>query len=268
MKITILGARGSVPVEGKDFEAFGGATTCYSVKGEMSGEELYLDAGSGIVSAKPDPGSHISLFLSHMHLDHLLGLPFFPGFYDSKRQIDIYARSFDTVSLETNMERLFSAPFWPVRITDLPARVILHDMYTDAPIHKGEFCLDMMEGSPPDGSTIFRVRDAGHSFVFATDFEHNPKKILELSDFALGCDILFYDGQYTEEEYPSHQGFGHSYPEIGIEIARQSGIKHLVITHHAPTHKDIFLSVWEKELKNDYPRLSISFARAGDVITL
>ena len=89
--MTVLGARGSVPVEGNSFSVYGGATSCFKV--EAGDEEIYLDAGSGIVSAKPSPHSRLTILLTHMHLDHVVGLPFFLALGQPRRPIDIYARS-------------------------------------------------------------------------------------------------------------------------------------------------------------------------------
>ena len=76
MKITILGARGSVPINGRETLEFGGATSCVLV--ETDEQAVFLDAGTGIIKS-PDVGSrHISILITHPHLDHMIGMPFFP----------------------------------------------------------------------------------------------------------------------------------------------------------------------------------------------
>ena len=74
-RLTVLGARGSMPIEGENYSLYGGATSCYKV--EAGNEEIYLDAGSGIVNAIPAQNSRITVLLTHVHLDHIIGFPFF-----------------------------------------------------------------------------------------------------------------------------------------------------------------------------------------------
>ena len=80
MKVTILGARGSIPTEGKDMLEFGGGTSCVLV--ESGDQAVFLDAGTGILNA-PDIGDKaITILLTHPHLDHIIGLPFFPYIFE------------------------------------------------------------------------------------------------------------------------------------------------------------------------------------------
>ena len=234
MKITILGTRGSVPVEGKAFEIYGGATSCYKV--QAGNEEIYLDAGSGIVNALPLSASRITILLTHMHLDHLIGLPFFIALTHKDRPIDIYARERAGLLPKEAIDRLVSNPFWPCKIEDYPAQVTFHSLPKKFFI--GAVQVDTLEGSHPKGSTIYRLTYQGKSLVYATDFEHNPEACEALTDFAKGCDLLLYDAQYTQAEYPACKGYGHSTPQEGIKLAEQAAVKKLLFIHHAPWRKD------------------------------
>lgn len=256
-KLTVLGTRGSVPVEGKDFEIYGGATSCYKVQADN--EEIYLDAGSGIVSALPKANSNITILLTHMHLDHLVGLPFFIALTQKDRPIEIYAAKRVGLMPKEALDRVISNPFWPCKIEDYPAKVSFHLLPEKFFI--GEVEIDTLEGSHPKGSTIYRLTYNGKSIVYATDFEHNPEACAALADFAKGCDILLYDAQYTAEEYERYKGYGHSTPEEGIKVATAAGAKKLIFVHHAPLRND-------KELAELERKFDVQFAKTGDEFLL
>ncbi len=268
MHIEILGARGSVPVSGEKYMKYGGATSCVRVfcdkDGEHADNEIYLDAGTGIVSALPFPESKVHILMSHMHLDHLIGLPFFSGLFDSTRSVRIYARPRGGLSVKEAAERLFTPPFWPCGLTSFPADVRLKDMPECMDI--GSLHIETMEITHPGGATAFKITSEDKIFVYASDFEHSKVSLKRLFDWARGADLMLYDGQYTVAEYEKFRGFGHSIPEKGLETAKKAEIKRLMITHHAPGHDDAFLSEWEESL--DAGDIIFSFAKAGEKIEL
>lgn len=253
-KMTVLGTRGSVPMEGKDFEIYGGATSCYKIR--AGNEEIYLDAGSGIVNALPEKNSRITILLTHMHLDHLIGLPFFIALTEKDRPIDIYAAQRFALMPKEALDRLISNPFWPCKIENYPANVKFHLLPMKFFI--GDVEVDTLEGSHPEGSTVYRLTYRGKSIVHATDFEHNPTACAALADFAKGCDLLLYDAQYTAEEYERYRGYGHSTPEEGIKVAAEAQAKKLVFVHHAPFRNDKELAEFEQRYSET------SFAKIGD----
>lgn len=260
-KITILGTRGSVPVEGKNFELYGGATSCYRV--QAGDEEIYLDAGSGIVNAKPARNSNLTVLLTHMHLDHVIGLPFFIALTEKDRPIDIYAHERSGLEPKAAIDRLISNPFWPCKIENYPANVTIHILPERFTL--GDVTIDAIEGSHPSGATIYKLTYCGKSIVYATDFEHNPDACEKLAGFAEGCDLLLYDAQYTQAEYPAYRGYGHSTPEEGIKIAEKAGVKKLLFVHHSPFRTDEDFAEMEKTFGQDD---KISFARIDEEILL
>ena len=157
LKFTVLGTRGSVPVEGKNFSRYGGATSCYKI---LAGkEEIYLDVGSGIVSALPARETNITILLTHMHLDHLIGLPFFIALTEKDRPIEIYSNKRSGLMPKEAIDRLISNPFWPCKIENYPAKVSFHLLPTKFFI--GDIEVDTLEGSHPEGSTIYKLTRRG-----------------------------------------------------------------------------------------------------------
>ncbi len=256
MQLEFLGTRGSMPVSGKQYSEFGGATACVRI---LSGnQEIYIDGGTGIVDAVTEPDTEITIFLTHMHLDHVLGLPFFKAFMESGRKINIYGKTRKNKSVEESLDELFRPPFWPVRLSGYPAAIKIFDLPEQVKL--GDVAVTNMDSQHPGGSTIFKFEEPGATFVYVTDYEHGAKDA-ELTDFARGASLLVYDGQYSAEEYDKHKGFGHSTPDKGLEIAKAAGIEKMCITHHNPAHSDESMRDIEK-------KAGVHFLRCGETVEL
>ncbi len=258
--ITILGARGSVPTEGEGMLEFGGTTSCVLVR--AGDRAIFLDAGTGIMNAPEVGDSHISILLTHPHLDHLLGLPFFPYMLEKDRIIDFYAKKCGNLSAKDQVGEVISTPRWPCCAEDYPSHMVFHDAVL--PLKLGEVLVEGIDSNHPGGGTVYKLSYRGRSFVYATDYEYEEEKAKELIEFARGTDLLLIDGQYTEEELAQKRGYGHSTPADGMKIMRESGAKSVRFVHHDPMHTDEFLRGMEAKIKSE----NASFARKGEVIIL
>jgi len=260
MKITVLGARGSVPVEGKSVSEFGGATSCVLV--ETKECAIFLDAGSGIIKAPDTKDKSISILLSHPHLDHLLGLPFFPSLSIKDRIIDFYAKECDGKSVSDIIDGVFAPPYWPCRIKDYPSDFRCHNL--TFPMTIGDVLIEAIESNHPGGSLIFKLTNEGKSMVYATDYEYDEAEAYKLISFAQNTDLLFFDSQYTDEEIITKKGFGHSTIARGLKVMKECGAGRVRLVHHDPYHDDEFLKEIEKEFRTD----NVSLARRGEEILL
>ncbi len=257
VRLTVLGARGSVPVSGPATAEFGGATSCFML--EAQGKRLFLDAGTGLLNAPVSGGEAVTLLLTHPHADHLLGLPMFLTRLRPGQEVSIYGRALGGLSVRQQVERLISPPLWPCDLARYPLRV--RCMELSAPLRLGPFSVEAMEGAHPGGALVFRVSAGGKVLVCATDFEHDALKAAELARFAAGADLLLYDGQYTPAQYEARRGYGHSTAEEGLRIMRESGVKALRVVHHDPFAADVRLRERERALQ-------VPFARQGEVVVL
>ncbi len=260
-QLTVCGTRGSMATSRAETAVFGGDTSCYMVR--AGDETIFLDAGSGIVSAPARYEKPPVILLSHLHLDHVIGLGMFPGFTVPGQKARLFIPFCkDREEASARMARVFSPPFWPLRLDEMEGRPELLPLPQSLRI--GDVLAETADGSHPNGSKLIRLSFDGRRIVYATDFEHTEPAFARLIDFAEDADLLLYDGQFTDEEYPEKRGFGHSTIRKGEELMRRSGAKKLLLIHHAPASTDDVLLRRESSFDGD----AIRFAREGDVINV
>jgi phosphoribosyl 1,2-cyclic phosphodiesterase len=249
MRVKVWGARGSVPAPGPQMNRYGGNTSCVQVT-LADGTELILDAGTGIrtlgvgLTASP----RISLLLTHLHLDHIQGLMFFPPCFRSDAEITIWGPASPEASLEDRIARYISAPLSPVEIRELPCSV----SFLDTPATEWQLGSATIRSAAVThrGPTLgYRITDGDTSLCYIPDHEPalgQPLSQLEqewISGFDLACraDLLIHDCQYTDVEYPEHVGWGHSAVSDTLAFAHRVEARRLLLFHHDPLHADDFL---------------------------
>jgi phosphoribosyl 1,2-cyclic phosphodiesterase len=246
MKLKVWGARGSVPAPGPQMNRYGGNTSCVQVT-LRSGVELILDAGTGIRTLGLDltASPKINLLLTHLHLDHIQGLMFFPPCFRADAEITIWGPASPEASLEDRIARYISAPLSPVEIRELPCSV----SFLDTPATEWELggATIRAEAVTHRGPTLgYRITDGDTSLCYIPDHEPalgTPLKDLDrdwISGFDLACDadLLIHDCQYTDEEYPGHIGWGHSAMGDALCFADRVGARNVLLFHHDPLHQD------------------------------
>lgn len=239
LTVRFLGVRGSIATPGPDKTA-GGNTACIEV---CAGDtRIILDAGTGLrvlgdERMKTGP-RHSTLLLSHLHWDHVAGLPFFTPIYVPGHRVEIASGPNGVMPLEDSIRALFRAPFFPVDFADLEQQISVRELRANERFTIGDITITMAKLNHPDPVYGFRLEHDGHSIVYATDTEHFACVDPTLKKLAAGADILIYDAQYTPEEYPSKVGWGHSTWLAGTELARAAGVPQLVLFHHDPNRTD------------------------------
>lgn len=265
LSVRLLGVRGTVPVHGSEFTQFGGGTSCVLLK--AGGQGIILDAGTGLSDwAFRDfySGKQFSVLISHAHVDHLMGFPIFPPFFDPGCQCDVYLKTREGHSARRQIETLMAPPLWPVCTDAFRAALTFHDVPDTFSV--GLIRVDTMESCHPGGSTIYKITYGGVSVVYATDYEPQSTVPADFCTFARDCSLLLLDAQYTEEEYPRYRGFGHSTLERSAEISRCCDAGQTILIHHDPKRTDSQLLALEAALQKEYP--GIRLGRAGEEVTL
>jgi phosphoribosyl 1,2-cyclic phosphodiesterase len=256
MEITFWGVRGSIPVSGGRYQKVGGNTSCVSVL--VNNENLVVfDAGSGIYelgrSLATTTYKDINLVLTHLHLDHILGLPFFSPVWDSHSKINLYSAHND---LEHFLEtQLFRNPIFPVDLKHVAGRFIFHQISVGKPLLlSSNAVLNSHKLHHPGGAVGYRLEEGDKSICYITDTEHEPGVLDEgLIEFIKGTNLFIYDSAYTEEEYERKRGWGHSTHIHAAELARAAGVQQLALFHHDPAHDDHIVAQIEAEAQKIFP---------------
>ncbi len=249
MRITFFGVRGSCPCSSQEQRKYGGNTSCILV--EVDGERpLILDLGTGLRALGHYLNSSLltagrplraDALLTHLHYDHVLGLPFFPPMRDPGALLEIHGPAQDGRSLHEAMAAMVQPPFFPVHMADFRGELRFHDLHG-----ADEFALGRTKVTaravPHVGTTLgFRITADDASVVYLPDHQAPldrstvDEAVLSLCE---GADLLLHDAQYTEEEYLEFSDWGHSTPGYAVHVAYESGIRRLVLFHHDPGHSD------------------------------
>ncbi len=284
--VTFWGTRGSVPTPGRITEKYGGNTPCVTVR--YQDIHTIFDAGTGIRNLgidlieeynKVGKGLSLHLFFSHTHWDHIQGLPFFQPAYIKDTNLTIYGSPHKEHFLASILKGQMDFEYFPVGMSEFSANITIQEI-SEQVIHLGEVIIDWQEQvCHPGGSVRYRLGINGKKIVYATDVElnhiFNPRvdtkknRVLaqDYLDFVYNADLLIADGQYTEEEYQSKVGWGHSSIQLLFDIAYKAHVKQLAIFHHDPQHSDKFLDeLWMKsrsKFHSDYKKMDVFWAREG-----
>lgn len=250
MQLTFWGVRGSTPTPVAENLGYGGNTSCLEIA-TSENERIIVDAGTGIRNlglSKPH-GATSHLFLTHFHWDHIQGLPFFAPLFQKGNKVAFY--SFPHA--EQIRERLafqMSNPFFTLDF-DAAASTREFQQIENAPVHLGSLSVTSFPLNHPQGACGYRIESHRAAIVIATDVEHgHPVLDKVLREHAEGADVLVYDSHYTEEEYASHRGWGHSTCTEAARVAKDAGVKQLVLFHHHPLHSDSKTDEIVKQTRN------------------
>ena len=253
MKIRIWGARGSVPSPGPTTTRYGGNTSCVQVT-LADGTELVLDAGTGIRELgllMPRRSPPLNILLTHLHLDHIQGLMFFTPLFRPEAEITIWGPASPEAPLRERIGRYISAPLAPVEVKELPCKL----SFRDSPPSEWEIGCGRVRAASIThrGPTLgYRITEGDTTLCYIPD--HEPGLGTDLAsvepewisgyDLAEGASLLIHDCQYTDAEYDSHLGWGHSSLSHAVTFAGRAGVERLMLFHHDPLHSDDHLDAF------------------------
>lgn len=253
MKIKYYGTRGSIPTPGADTVKYGGNTSCVSIQTET--DLIILDAGSGLRllgidlmdNGQMKGDGHCSFFFSHVHWDHIQGIPFFLPAYIKGNCFDFYGSPNVDTSMQDVLVHQQQFLNFPIEFGEMPVTSNFSALKDGETVKIGSAEVTGKKLQHPGGVFAYRVEEKGKSIVYATDTEHYSVLDWRLVELAKGADILIYDCNFTPEEYETNRriGWGHSTYEEGIKVVKEAGVKEFHMFHHDPLHSDDFL---EKEI--------------------
>lgn len=242
MELILLGVRGSTPAPGADYVRYGGHTSCVAVI--PTGAEaptLLMDGGTGIRSlpdllgAEPYRGS---ILLSHLHWDHIEGIPFCRAVDREDARVDLYVPEQDGVSARDLLARTMSPPSFPIEPEGLMGRWrFLPEPEGVASIEGFE--VRAAEISHKGGRTLgYRVTGSVGSFAYLPDHAPSHGVTRAARELIEGVDVLLHDAQFVESERALAEAYGHATVEETVTLAGDAGVGQLVLFHHSPVRTD------------------------------
>ena len=282
MDVTFHGVRGSVPTPGPTTLRYGGNSVAVSVY-LADGTLLLLDAGTGlrefgkVLESRDAPPTAAHLLLSHLHFDHILGLPFFAPMYRSSFELSVHPVVADRAPGADPRRAIFDGIHTPMALEALPARTdLVH--HEEAVWTIGSARIKRIDLNHPGGSQGFRIDDAdGSSLTYLTDNELQPPGVPrstpeEQAKFASGTGLLITDAQLLPSDIPEKRGWGHSTIPEALQLGRAAQPLCQVLFHHDPDRSDADLDIISEQVQEfataEFLRGTVEVGREGQSFRL
>jgi phosphoribosyl 1,2-cyclic phosphodiesterase len=265
--LTFLGVRGSTPAPGADFVEFGGHTSSIAVTtAEDLRPTLVLDAGTGIrtLTARLDGDPFTgSILLSHLHWDHVQGIPFFAAGDRDDSRVDVYLPAHEHRAGKELIAQSMQPPSFPITPDGLRGRwsftslepgerrIESYDVAFDEIQHKG-------------GRTFgYRISDGRHAVAYLPDHMAQGAESPALEKLVSDVDVLIHDAQFLEPERALADAYGHSTVQDCVDLAQRYRARGLVLFHHSPQRTDQQLRAIADQFGSNLPTI---VAREGAVL--
>lgn len=308
IKVRFWGVRGSVPSPGPNTAEYGGNTPCIEILKNQ--QRLIFESGTGIRPLgnhiiENTNTNIVHLFISHTHWDHIQGFPFFRPAFSPDYRLHVYGpRKIQKESREKNktfediMRFQMDFSVFPVKLEEVEKRAdIRYHPLEEETVELDQFKIT----SSPSNHTMYtlgyKIETPEVSIVYTADREPyssiseteesredrvngNPDRTENLQDlkrreenFIQNADLLISDAQYTQEEYQSKEGWGHSTIQQCMDLALRGNVENVVFFHHDPERTDRELKRLEKEYKSTLNEKSNGeingvFAREGMTLSV
>lgn len=261
------GTRGSIPSPGPATAGYGGNTPCVEI--EAGGSRVIMDAGSGI---RPlgmhlvDVGAPLdtAIFLTHFHWDHIQGFPFFAPMYRPDAKLHVIGPAQENLDVRSLFAGQMGPIYFPVPFEAVSAQMAFDHLNEGAWAGSG-FSVSAMRVRHPSFAVGYRLHTAGRSVCYIPDNEliGGPYDLgrgwrERVVRFCADADLLVHDAMFTEDEYPSREGWGHSTFRQTLDLAAEAGVKRLLFFHHAPERTDEALSEIVDRMRDEAAARGIS----------
>ena len=243
MIIRCWGARGSIPVSGKEYLKYGGDTPCIEIR-TKDDDIIIIDAGTGIRRLGNEllaEGRHdYTMFFTHAHWDHLIGFPFFKPLYHNSVKINMYGCPSAQSTIKEMLSKVMTAPHFPVDYEEIHCDITYHETCGDQFTIK-DMNVTSIALSHPNQGVGYKFEEDGKTFVFLTDNElsyQHPGGLTfaDYREFSAGADLLIHDAEFMEEDYK--KTWGHSTYNDAVHLALESNVKKLGLYHHNQERTD------------------------------
>ncbi len=254
--VKFWGVRGSIPSPGAHTVRYGGNTTSLEVR---CGDQLFaIDGGTGVrlfgdslMSKQP---IHATILMTHLHLDHVQGFPFFAPFLLAGNRFDIWSARHNGTGVLDILKQLFNQPAFPISMDMLKAELNFHTLEPGDTLHVGDVAIKTALLHHPGGSVGYRLEYDGRSFAHCSDWEHPEAGIDNtLTQLIQDVDLLSIDATYTDDEYagrkgPARRGWGHGTHNTALAHADAAQVRNTLLFHHDPSRTDDELDLLTRTL--------------------
>ncbi len=236
--------RGSTPCSSDSNRRYGGNTLCVTIE-SPDRDPIILDLGTGLrffgLTQPHDGTFRGTALVSHLHWDHIQGIPFFAPMLAEGAHLDVFAPRQKSGTLCEAVRSFMSPPYFPVEIEELPGSFSFTEVADDVFDVGGAKVT--VATVPHIGPTVgYRIECEGTSIAYVSDHQQPAvgsneiaPSVLELCD---GVDLLIHDAQFDEAEFALRPDWGHCTVDYAVEVAAQAGASRLALFHHDPSHCD------------------------------
>ncbi len=255
--VKFWGVRGTFPCPYPSHLRYGGNTSCLEVR---AGDQiLVLDAGTGVRALGKrflkEGVRRATMLLTHTHLDHINGFPFFEPGYSPNFGMRILSGPLGGADCIHNaLSKCMESPLFPVPLTTMRADLQFENVQPGDRFDLGpDLRVRTAALNHPGGALGYRIEHAGKTFCYVTDTEPVPGQLdASILDLIQGADLVVYDSTYTEDELATRRGWGHSTWNEGVRLCRAADAKALALFHHDPDHDDAFMEALEAAARAEW----------------
>jgi phosphoribosyl 1,2-cyclic phosphodiesterase len=240
------GVRGSIPSPGAHTVRYGGNTTSLEVR--CGDTLLAIDGGTGVrlfgESLMSNAPIQATILMTHLHLDHVQGFPFFAPFLMPGNRFDIWSAHHNGSGVLDIMKQLFNQPAFPISMDMLKADLNFHILKPGDTLQFGDVTVKTALLHHPGDAVGYRLEYDGRSFAHCSDWEHPAEGIdTALTGLIQDVDLLSIDATYTEDEYsgragPPRRGWGHGTHTAALAHADAAHVRNTLLFHHDPSRTD------------------------------
>ena len=270
LSVRFWGTRGSYPTPGAATVRYGGNTPCVEVR--LGARLFIIDAGSGFIAAgealyRGDAvPATVDVLFSHLHHDHISGLPFFKPALKGQCHIRTFCGNLGGESARDALDTMFAPPLFPVRLEVLPTTFDHRGFKAGETLSVDGIDIATCPLFHPGGATGYRFDHGGRRVCYISDIEHTePWPASHLVRFCKGADLIIFDCMYTNGEYSRCRGWGHSTWLAGVALCKAASAKAMAGFHHNPNHDDAILDAVQAEIDNVAP--GSFMAREGQMLS-